>query len=126
LELGERGNVGDALAQRRLGSRNAADFPQARLRLGEQQRPLGCGQAQHGRGARGHDYGESQPGHRARSITARSMIGNDKFWRRAQASSPGSIAKVDEQKAQSTRMKPSSPTIASRSSAGKRAITDRT
>jgi hypothetical protein len=41
-------------------------------------------------------------------------------------SSFGSIAKLDEQKAQSTVISPFSPTIASRSSAGKRAITERT
>ena len=41
-------------------------------------------------------------------------------------SSPGLIAKLDEQNAQSTVISPSSPTIASRSSAGNRAITERT
>jgi len=41
-------------------------------------------------------------------------------------SSFGSMAKLDEQKAQSTRIIPSSPTISSRSSAGNRAITERT
>ena len=40
--------------------------------------------------------------------------------------SADALAKVEEQKAQSTRITPSSPTIASRSSAGKRAITERT
>ena len=41
-------------------------------------------------------------------------------------SSLGRIAKLDEQNAQSTVIIPSSPTIAFRSSAGKRAMTDRT
>jgi hypothetical protein len=41
-------------------------------------------------------------------------------------SSFGSIAKLDEQKAQSTVIFPSSPTISARSSSGNLAITDRT
>src|SRR5689334_11639548 len=128
LELGERGNVGDALAERSLGARSTADLPQARLRLRPHGRPRGRGNRDSAGKAREGEKGESLPSHRGDVFTTGTLpIGNEKLHSGSlPANSLGSIAKLDEQNAQSTRMNPSSPTIASRSSSGKRAMTERT
>ena len=58
--------------------------------------------------------------------SARQQIFNESWSRKSsdQATSSSAIGKSVAQKAQSTRINPSSPTIASRSSSGKRAMTD--
>ena len=126
FEPGECRNVRNALVKRRFGSRSAADFPQA-----------GCAWPSDGGSAATAVTAAARPAAAAaririaRRVIARAFTtspvttvsGKSAL---AQESSLGWIAKLDEQKAQSTVISPSSPIIASRSSAGNRAITERT
>jgi hypothetical protein len=127
LELGERCDIGDALPQRSRASWKTADFPQPSLSLRKSRRLCRGHQGQNTGSTGEQTKCESGPFHGKRAFTTdRFPIGNGIRGTCAQVNSLGSIAKLDEQKAQSTRITPSSPTIACRSSSGKRAITDRT
>jgi len=119
LEPGHHRCVRHALPDRASRLR-AADLPKPALDLVKRRRRLG--RAERNCGGTCRRKQKESASHARPFTTSRLTAGTAKN----QASSPGSIAKVDEQKAQSTRIIPSSPTIASRSSTGKRAMTERT
>ena len=122
LEPRERRHVCHALANGRPSSWRPADLPQPRLGLSKRRWTRSRGQRERdGNSASGQDKGFDASHEHPFSQRALTAV-----YGRFQAISLGSIAKLDEQKAQSTRITPSSPTIASRSSAGNRAITERT
>ena len=111
FEIREDMRVGKAQAHRRRV--RARDFPKPGARLPQD------------RGSRGGNEQSSCTSQQESRICLHAPQLTTRFLKNQDTSS-SAIGKLCEQKAQSTRMSPSSPTIASRSSAGKRAITDRT
>src|SRR4051794_9503058 len=102
LKLHERCDIADALAQRSLRSGKTAHLPQPWCSLRKRPRPLRAHQNERGDGYRNRQACESQPIHALSVTTRRLMLENDKsLWRGQELSSLGSIAKLDEQKAQS-------------------------
>src|SRR6266550_8708637 len=122
LELGQQGDIAIAFANGRLGARHAAELPQARHGLRQPGRIQRRAQRQARCSKSNRDSQDLHPSHDRPFITLPLTVG----YGNHSDSSRGSIAKLDEQNSQSTRINPSSPTIASRSSAGNRAITERT
>ena len=123
LELCEKGRICNAQPRWPFCARSSAHFPHAATGWRKRRRALGSPQRQNC--ARGNSHGQKVPDRlHQRPFSTKRLTGA--YATVVYSTSRGSIGKLVEQNAQSTLMRPSSPTISARSSAGKRRITDRT
>lgn len=117
LELGERFDLADAQLDRRRS--RPADFPLARLRRRQHRGRRSSGENRQDANSCDSPRLSSESVH-AQQFNTNRLPQND------QDTSSSANAKLCEQNSQSTRIIPSFPAMASRSSAGNRAMTERT